>query len=54
METELQAALQALVDGVEIWAGQEEGVHPDCWTAYCRACALLGHQIEEGFDGRDV
>ena len=55
-EAELKELLSKLVEGIEQWARDEDGVHPDCWTAYCRACALLGHPIEEGFDpvGRDV
>lgn len=36
-----------LVRGVEAWAADEDGVHPDCWQAYRRAKLSIGEFIDE-------
>jgi len=32
----------ALIEGIDAWAGDEDGVHPDCWGAYKMAEAFVG------------
>ena len=29
--------IKALLKGIEAWASDEDGVHPECWDAYKRA-----------------
>ena len=41
-EPEIRELLQRLIDGIESWAADEDGVHPDCWEAYKAACAVVG------------
>ena len=41
-EPEIRELLQRLIDGIESWAADEDGVHPDCWDAYVKACAACG------------
>lgn len=41
-ENELKELLVKLVDGIEWWANDCDGVHPDCWKAYVKACHVLG------------
>lgn len=31
-----------LASGMESWAADEDGIHPDCWMPYCKAKALEG------------
>jgi hypothetical protein len=43
--TEFQGAMnliRALVKGMENWAADEDGVHPDAWEAYKRGKAVIG------------
>lgn len=39
---DLQSAFKALIVGVERWASDEDGVHPECWNAYKEAKAQIG------------
>lgn len=41
-EQPLRELLLRLVDGIEAWAADEDGVHSDCWNAYQDACCVLG------------
>lgn len=41
-EPEIRDLLQRLIDGIESWASDEDGVHPDCWDAYVKACGACG------------
>ena len=41
-EPEVRELLQRLIDGIESWASEEDGVHPDCWDAYVKACNACG------------
>ena len=41
-EPEMRELLEELIDGIESWASDEDGVHPDCWDAYVRACGVCG------------
>ena len=41
-EEEIRELLQQLIKGIEAWAADEDGVHPDCWEAYRRACDVCG------------
>ena len=35
--------LMRLLDGIETWANDEDGIHSDCWGAYVDACCAVGH-----------
>lgn len=37
-----QAIIAALVKGMENWAADEDGIHPDAWEAYKRGKAAIG------------
>lgn len=43
---ELLAIIEPLIDGVESWAADEDGVHPDCWEAYERACLAVSRRTK--------
>jgi len=34
--------VSALVAGIEAWANDEDGVHPEAWDAYCAALVFIG------------
>ena len=34
--------IRPLLKGIEYWAADEDGVHPECWTAYKRAKEFVG------------
>lgn len=34
--------IRPLLKGIECWAGDEDGVHPECWHAYKRAKDFIG------------
>lgn len=34
--------ITALIRGIESWASDEDGVHPDCWEAYNKAKFCIG------------
>lgn len=42
-----RAIVEALVNGIENWAHDEDGVHPDCWEAYKNARSFLMNPIEK-------
>ena len=53
-ELEIRALLLRLIDGIEAWAWDvENGIHPDCWEAYCSACATVGKRIDRYTEGED-
>ena len=35
----------ALVNGMERWASDEDGIHPDAWGAYVTARAMIGRPL---------
>lgn len=41
-EPEIRQLLSDLIDGIESWASDEDGVHSDCWSAYVAACNAVG------------
>ena len=41
-EMPVRELLLRLIDGIEAWAGDEDGVHSDCWDAYKEACSVVG------------
>ena len=43
----IRKLLSAFVDGIEEWAGEEDGVHPAVWPAFCSARALLGRKLTD-------
>ena len=42
--------ITSLLRGIEAWASDEDGVHPDCWQAYRRAKFCVGEfdQVSQG------
>lgn len=42
----LRDLLEALVRGIETWSSEEDGVHPDCWSAYERAKLAIGDPVK--------
>lgn len=42
-----KALIQDLVRGMEHWAADEDGVHPEAWKAYTRAKSVIGEFIAE-------
>lgn len=40
-EQDAKEIVAKLVDGIEAWATDEDGVHPDCWEAYLNASAFI-------------
>jgi hypothetical protein len=42
LESESLALVTALINGIEGWAADEDGVHPDAWDAYCQAIVFVG------------
>ena len=46
-ETEIRELLLSLIEGIESWAAAEDGVHPDCWEAYVKACNVCGRVTGE-------
>ena len=45
LEDELVNLIKQLINGIECWAGDEDGVHPECWSAYEEAKIRLGEQV---------
>ena len=41
-EAEKDNMIVSLVEAIERWAMDEDGVHPDAWEAYQRACWMMG------------
>jgi len=46
LERVFRDLLKELVSGIDAWAAEEDGVHPDLWDAYCKAKAVLGEVIQ--------
>lgn len=42
---EIRELLDNLIKGIESWAADEDGVHPDCWSAYVEACMVTLRKI---------
>lgn len=40
-------AIYHLLDGMEHWAADEDGIHPDAWHAYREGCQLVCREISE-------
>lgn len=47
LEEDLVSLIKKLLKGIESWAGDEDGVHPECWNAYKEAKIRLGEPIIE-------
>jgi len=41
-EPEVRDLLLRLINGIEDWAADEDGIHSDCWEAYKDACSMVG------------
>ena len=41
-EGEAKEIITALLDGIQGWANDEDGVHPDCWIAFKNAACFIG------------
>lgn len=39
--------IDALLDGVDAWAADEDGIHPEAWNAYQRACYAIGRKVSQ-------
>lgn len=39
--------IEGLVRGIESWAADEDGVHPECWQWYKRAKMSLGEPVND-------
>ena len=52
-DPEIRELLLALVDGIETWAADEDGIHSECWDAYVKACSVVGlsHRPERHWPG---
>lgn len=46
--------IQDLARGMEAWAADEDGIHPDAWTAYRKAKALEGVFLDASDDEPNV
>jgi len=46
-EKELQHLLESLVEGMNYWASDEDGVHYKAWDAYKAARATLGRPVRD-------
>jgi len=40
-EPQIRELLLRLVNGIEAWAADEDGIHEACWSAYRDACGVL-------------
>jgi len=40
-EMQVRELLLRLIEGIEEWAADEDGVHPACWDAYTQACCVV-------------
>lgn len=45
IDAEGMRLLRNLLDGIEEWAADEDGVHWECWDAYRQACLALGRPV---------
>ena len=45
------AMLARVVAGMESWAADEDGIHPDCWEVYRDARTAIGRPIID--DGKE-
>jgi hypothetical protein len=43
-------AIVKLLDGMEHWSADEDGVHPDAWEAYKEGCKLTCRSVKEGHE----
>ena len=50
LEAESVALVSALVKGIENWAADSDGVHPDVWDAYQKALVFVGGFKKLAFD----
>lgn len=50
-DKDAEAILRRLCAGIEAWAADEDGVHPECWQAYRDAKAMLMEFVEDREDG---
>lgn len=42
LEKESVVLVTDLIKGIEAWASNEDGVHPELWDAYCLALYFIG------------
>ena len=43
----MREIVKGLTCGMEAWAHDEDGIHPDAWEAYCKAKMILGEDCDE-------
>ncbi len=48
------ALIDELVKGMESWAHDEDGIHPDAWESYRKAKALFGMHLPPANEGLSV
>lgn len=42
VEGDTKEIITALLDGIQSWAADEDGIHPDCWGAFLNAACFIG------------
>lgn len=42
VEGDTKEIIAALLDGIQSWAADEDGIHPDCWQAFKNAACFIG------------
>lgn len=46
-EGDARKLIDDLLDGMNAWASDEDGIHPDAWQAYKRASFAVGRLVKE-------
>jgi hypothetical protein len=46
-EYEAYKTIKSLVDAMELWGREEDGIPSEVWDAYKRACGMIGKQVGE-------
>lgn len=41
-EKEAYEIIGALLDGIQAWANDEDGIHPNCWEAFKNGACFIG------------
>lgn len=43
-EADAREIIEALIEGIQYWASDEDGVHYKCWDAYYKAMISVGRK----------
>lgn len=46
-EGDAVSLISGLIDGMNKWASDEDGIHPEAWEAYKRASFAIGRTVKE-------